>query len=341
MTRSPTSPASTWATRRRRRRRRRLGARPSRRPPARRDEPPGRRPEGIAVQPLYTAADLDGPRLPRHLPGHRAVPARPVPDDVRQPAVDDPPVRRASPPPRSPTPSTGATSPPGRRACRSPSTWPPTAATTPTTRGWPATSAWPAWRSTRSRHAPAVRRHPARPDERVDDDERRGAAGARALHRRRRGAGRARRSSSPGPSRTTSSRSSWSATPTSTRRSRRCGSSPTSSRSPRSEMPKFNSISISGYHIQEAGATADLELAYTLADGVEYLRAGHRRRAGRRRVRAAAVVLLGDRHELLHGGRQAARRPGCCGRSWCKQFEPEERQVAVAAHALARPRAGR
>ena len=40
------------------------------------------------------------------------------------------------------------------------------------------------------------------------------------------------------------------------------------------EMPKYNSISISGYHIQEAGATADLELAYTLADGVEYIRAG-------------------------------------------------------------------
>jgi len=39
-------------------------------------------------------------------------------------------------------------------------------------------------------------------------------------------------------------------------------------------MPKFNSISISGYHMQEAGATADIELAYTLADGMEYLRAG-------------------------------------------------------------------
>jgi len=39
-------------------------------------------------------------------------------------------------------------------------------------------------------------------------------------------------------------------------------------------MPKFNSISISGYHLQEAGATCDLELAYTLADGVEYVRAG-------------------------------------------------------------------
>ncbi|MDR7300445.1 methylmalonyl-CoA mutase [Haloactinomyces albus] len=44
------------------------------------------------------------------------------------------------------------------------------------------------------------------------------------------------------------------------------------------KMPKFNSISISGYHIQEAGATADLELAYTLADGLDYIRAG--RQAG-------------------------------------------------------------
>ncbi|HMI93744.1 MAG TPA: methylmalonyl-CoA mutase family protein, partial [Polyangiales bacterium] len=40
------------------------------------------------------------------------------------------------------------------------------------------------------------------------------------------------------------------------------------------KMPKFNSISISGYHMQEAGATADIELAYTLADGLEYLRTG-------------------------------------------------------------------
>ncbi|NOX17286.1 MAG: methylmalonyl-CoA mutase, partial [Chlorobi bacterium] len=40
------------------------------------------------------------------------------------------------------------------------------------------------------------------------------------------------------------------------------------------EMPKFNSISISGYHMQEAGASADLEMAYTLADGLEYVRTG-------------------------------------------------------------------
>src|SRR5207245_10983580 len=41
-------------------------------------------------------------------------------------------------------------------------------------------------------------------------------------------------------------------------------------------MPKFNSISVSGYHMQEAGATQDLELAYTLADGIEYVRTGLR-----------------------------------------------------------------
>ena len=53
-------------------------------------------------------------------------------------------------------------------------------------------------------------------------------------------------------------------------------------------MPKFNSISISGYHMQEAGATADLELAYTLADGIEYVRCGQRGRPRRRRLRARA-----------------------------------------------------
>ena len=54
---------------------------------------------------------------------------------------------------------------------------------------------------------------------------------------------------------------------------------PTSSSYTAQHMPRFNSISISGYHMQEAGATADLELAFTLADGVEYVRAAHRPRA--------------------------------------------------------------
>ena len=73
-------------------------------------------------------------------------------------------------------------------------------------------------------------------------------------------------------------------------------------------MPKFNSISISGYHMQEAGATADLELAYTLADGARVCARRDRGGARHRRFRAAALLLLGHRHEFLHGGREAARR---------------------------------
>ena len=53
-------------------------------------------------------------------------------------------------------------------------------------------------------------------------------------------------------------------------------------------MPKFNSISISGYHMQEAGATADLELGYTIADGIEYVRAGVAAGPRHRRLRARA-----------------------------------------------------
>ena len=213
------------------------------------------------------------PRLPRHLPGHRPVPARPVPDDVRQPAVDDPPVRRvlhgrgvqrllpAQPRgrPEGPVGRVRPRHPPGLRQR-------PPAGRRRRRHGRRGDRLDP-------RHAPAVRPHPARPDERVDDDERRGAAGAGALRRGGRGAGRAPEQLAgtiqndilkefmvrntyiypPGPSmRIISDIFAFTSR----------------------EMPKFNSISISGYHMQEAGATADLELGYTLADGVEYIRAG-------------------------------------------------------------------
>ena len=72
-------------------------------------------------------------------------------------------------------------------------------------------------------------------------------------------------------------------------------------------MPKFNSISISGYHMQEAGATAVQELGFTLADGKEYVRHATARGLDVDDVRGPALVLLRDRHELLHGGREAAR----------------------------------
>ena len=123
------------------------------------------------------------------------------------------------------------------------------------------------------RHAHAVRRHRPRRHDRVDDHERRGAAGAGALHRRRRGAGRAAREAGGHhperhPQRVHGAQHlHLSARALDAHHLRHL-------RLHRARMPKFNSISISGYHMQEAGATADLELAYTLADGVEYARAG-------------------------------------------------------------------
>ncbi len=71
-------------------------------------------------------------------------------------------------------------------------------------------------------------------------------------------------------------------------------------------MPKFNSISISGYHMQEAGATADLELAYTLADGVDYIRAGLKAGLDIDSFAPRLSVLLRHRHEHVDGDREIA-----------------------------------
>ena len=73
-------------------------------------------------------------------------------------------------------------------------------------------------------------------------------------------------------------------------------------------VPQWNTISISGYHIREAGSTAAQELAFTLANGMEYVRRGDRGRARRRRLRAAPLVLLRQPPRLLRGDRQVPRR---------------------------------
>ena len=99
-------------------------------------------------------------------------------------------------------------------------------------------------------------------------------------------------------------------------------------------MPKFNSISISGYHMQEAGATADLELAYTLADGVEYVRTGVNAGLDIDAFAPRLSFFCGDRHELLHGGGQAARRAPAVGQAHQERVRAQGRQVAGAAHAL-------
>ncbi len=99
-------------------------------------------------------------------------------------------------------------------------------------------------------------------------------------------------------------------------------------------MPKFNCISVSGYHMQEAGATADIELAYTLADGLEYLRTGVK--AGLDVDNFAPRISffwgIGMNHFMEIAKMRAARM------LWAKlvnTFHPKNPEIAGAAHALA------
>jgi hypothetical protein len=120
--------------------------------------------DGIEIKPLYTAADLEAlgdvntlPGLFPFVRGPRATMFANRPWTIRQYAgystaeESNAFYRRNLAAPRSRTPSTAATSRPGRRACPWPSTWPPTAVTTPITRASPEMSERPAWRSTPSR----------------------------------------------------------------------------------------------------------------------------------------------------------------------------------------------
>ncbi len=268
-------------------------------------------PEAIDVKPVYIAADrdaaVDGGLSARHLPRCAAVPARPVPDDVRQPAVDHPAVRRllhrrgvqrvlpAQPGGRPEGPVGGVRPrhpprlrlrpPPRRRRRRN------------------------GRRGNRfhSRHAPAVRRY--RPVHRLglDDDERCGAADPRALRGGRRGTGRT---------------------------AGEAGRDHPERHPQRVHGPQHLHLpaeAVDADHLrhlrihQRADAEVQLDLDLRLSHprgrgdsgfGVG-LHAGRRRRVhqgrpGRRpvhrQVRAATVLLLGHRDELLHGGRQAAGR---------------------------------
>ena len=74
-------------------------------------------------------------------------------------------------------------------------------------------------------------------------------------------------------------------------------------------MPRFNSISISGYHLQEAGANQALELAFTLADGKEYVKTALQAGMDVDSFAPRLSFFLRHRHEFLPGGGQASRRP--------------------------------
>ena len=81
----------------------------------------------------------------------------------------------------------------------------------------------------------------------------------------------------------------------------------------RQELPKWNTISISGYHMAEAGATPVHEIAFTLANAKEYVRAARGVRTGNRRLRPPALLLLRGTDHAARGGRQVPRRPAALG----------------------------
>ena len=144
--------------------------------------------------------------------------------------------------------------------------------------------------------------------------------------------GRQRRRRSAAPCRTTSSRSTRRAARTSTRPAPSmrlitdlfayCGE----------RVPRWNTISISGYHMREAGSTAAQEIAFTLADGIAYVQAALDAGLDDRRVRAAPVVLLRLPHALLRGGREVPRGPAHVGAHHARALRrdgPAELDAAV------------
>ena len=191
------------------------------------------------------------------------------------------------------------------------------------------------------RHGDAVRRHPARRHHHVDDDQLAGGDDLRDVSGGRRAAGRRLDRRCRARFRTTSSRSSSPRRNTSSRRARRCGSSPTSSRSAPSEVPRWNTISVSGYHIREAGATALQELAFTLRDGIEYVQWGVDAGLDVDDVRAADVVLLQRPQRLLRGDRQVPRRAPDLGARRCATASAPRTSGRGSCASTARPPASR
>ena len=196
----------------------------------------------------------------------------------------------------------------GRRACRSRSTCRRRWAWTPTTRGPRARSARPASRSTRSRtwrgcstDIPLDRVSTSMTINATARDPAAAVrAGGRGAGRRRRPDQRHRAERHPQGVRGARDLHLPAA-------SRRCGSITDLFAYCGERIPTWNTISISGYHMREAGSTAAQEIAFTLADGIAYVQAALDAGPRGRRFRAAAVVLLRVPHELLRGDREVPR----------------------------------
>ncbi len=273
-----------------------------------------------------------GARRARHLAGAEPVPARALPDDVHDPALDDPAVRRVLD--RRGVQRVLPAQPRGRAEGAQRRLRP---------RHPPRLRLRPPAGPRRRRHGRRghrldpgrphpLRRHPPGGDVGLDDDERRGAAGDGALHRGGRGAGGgAGTAHGDHPER-----------------------HPQGVHGPQHlHLPARAEHADHLRHLRlhrgpDAEVQLDLDLGLPHAGGGGDRRPGARLHPRRRRgvppgrarrrprhrpVRAAAVVLLGDRHELLHGGRQDARGPGAVGAAGAS-VRPAGPQVAQPAHPL-------
>ena len=101
------------------------------------------------------------------------------------------------------------------------------------------------------------------------------------------------------------------------------------------ELPHWNTISISGYHIREAGSTAVQEVAFTFANAIAYVQAALRRRSRREPVRPAAVVLLQRAQQFPRGDREVPRGAAAVGADHARPVRRD--QPARAATAVPHP----
>ena len=180
-------------------------------------------------------------------------------------------------------------------------------------------------------HGAAVRRHRARRHHDLDDDQLAGADAVRDVSRRspksrERTGGRCR-----ARSRTTSSRNSSRRRSTSIRRAQSMRLITDIFAFCAKEVPRWNTVSVSGYHIREAGSTVAPGTGLHPARRHRVHPVRHRRRARRRRLRPADFVLLQFAQRLLRGDREVPRRPEDLGRGDARPVRREGRAVVEAA----------
>ena len=271
---------------------------------------------GIEVKPVYTAADAPRPLEP---PGESPFTRGPYPDmyrgrpwTIRQYAgfASRRGVERALPLPARPRPDGTL----GRVR-------PADAARLRLRRRARARRGRPHRRRDRlaRRHGDPARRDPARRRLDVDDDQRAGVAAAPALRARRGRPGRRGRRRCAAPSRTTSSRSTSRAGTTSSRRAPSMRLTTDLFAYCEERIPRWNTISICGYHIREAGSTAVQELAFTLANGIAYCR-GRRRGGALAGSRSARGSPSSSTRTTTSSRRwRSSARRGGCGRGSCRE----------------------